>query len=323
MILGFASGESVLLIGPPGTAKTRLVNVFCHMLGLHDLNSAAGRGGNKANGSAHSVQKEEYFSYLLTPFTEPGELFGDFDIVQIENSTTLKRIEENTIQRAKVVYLDEVFNASSAILNSLLTLVNERRFHDRGKIKDAELRFLVGATNHIPASSELKAIFDRFLLRVEVHNVSETIERTSGKLEMHALLQKGWPDIDELPPPADRFQELLEGVEKLQQAIKSKTQDKSLFITDTKESKAFSGCLAQIVSHARLGMLSEMSNRRIIKMVKVMLVHAMLEAVRATEEVKSGIYLNGTQLDLIRRFALDRRDDDAEVPLISAVGSRS
>ena len=98
--------EHVLLIGPPGTAKTGLVDQFCRSVGARQ------------------------FRYLLTRFTEPSELFGPLDIEQFQAGSYRIRTE-NMLPEAEIVFLDEVFQGSSAILNTLLTLLNERRFQQR------------------------------------------------------------------------------------------------------------------------------------------------------------------------------------------------
>ena len=150
----------MLLIGPPGTVKSRLIRAFCELIGLMDESDSNNR---------------DYFEYLLTPFTEPGELFGYYDISKATKGT-LERMDKGMIQHARVVYLDEVFNGSSAILNSILAFMNERIFHDRGERKPVALQCLFAATNRIPETPVLSAFFDRFLLRCKVENVRAMTE---------------------------------------------------------------------------------------------------------------------------------------------------
>ena len=295
LILAVASGEPLLFVGPPGTAKSRLIRVFCDLAGLIDL--------NKLQNGANSEESSDYFEYLLTPFTEPGELFGYYEIIEGERSRHLERKEEGMMQKAKVVYLDEVFNGSSAILNSILAFVNERVFHDRGQRKKVALQVLFGATNDVPQTRELRAIYDRFLLRCEVNNAQEE------KQQIKALLEKGWRETYSIHTRKPH-RGLLDDLEKFRDDLKQETSQGRLKVTmDDK----FLGYLTQRVSHIRRMDLSDMSNRRLIKMLNVMLIHAMYMAV-STNHLNQGITFSDEQLNLLR-FAQDRRDELVEESL--------
>ena len=164
LILSAASGEPLLLIGPPGTAKSMLIKTFCELVGVDREGSAS-----------------RYFEYLLTPFTEPGELFGFYDPSKLTKEGTLERIHaDSMMQSAHVVFLDEVFKGSSAILNALLSFMNERAFYDRGRRHSVPLQCLFAATNELPDSDELQAIWDRFTLRCRVDNVAADRGRIAG-----------------------------------------------------------------------------------------------------------------------------------------------
>ncbi len=141
-------GENLFLLGPPGTAKSALV---------HDL-SARLRG--------HT------FDYLLTRFTEPNELFGPFDIRKLREGELITNTE-GMLPEAYLVFLDELLNANSAILNSLLMALNERVFRRGRETRPLKALMFVGASNHTPEDDALKALYDRFLLRVHCDNVAE------------------------------------------------------------------------------------------------------------------------------------------------------
>jgi MoxR-like ATPase len=187
-----------------------------------------------------------------------------------------------------------VFNGSSAILNSLLAFMNEGRFHDRGAVIDVAVQCVFGATNSIPRTPELKAIFDRFTLRVFVDNADA---RSVG-----ALLGAAWGETYATQAPR-AYPDLLDGVRSLQAAIRQASADGGLTPRTT---APFYTRLGQIVLTARQYGYSEMSNRRLVKMLHIMLVHALYEAVKTGAMADVG--LGEAQLGLLR-FAVDRRDD--------------
>jgi MoxR-like ATPase len=162
--LGALCREHVLLLGPPGTAKTRLVERFCRTLDTRP------------------------FSYLLTRFTEPAEIFGPIDVKSFTQESRYQVNTEGMLPQARVAFLDEVFQGSSAILNTLLTLINERTFRDGrpGSDDTTPLVTLVGSSNEIPNDPVLAAFSDRFLLRCRVRYV--------GLDQLEDVLLLGWKD---------------------------------------------------------------------------------------------------------------------------------
>lgn len=151
VLIALVCQESALLVGPPGTAKTLLIKALTDFV-----------GGVK-------------FDVLLDKFTEPEVIFGPYSIVGIKEDV-YRRVTTNRLPQAHVGYLDEVFKSSSAVLNTLLRLVNERLFpYDGVHEEKAPLRALFGSSNEYPnpneGGQELAAFFDRFLFRRTVKYV--------------------------------------------------------------------------------------------------------------------------------------------------------
>ncbi len=146
MTVAVVAGEHCLLLGPPGTAKSALIRTLSQLL--------------KAN----------YFEYLLTRFTEPNELFGPVDISAFRDGV-YRRNTKGMLPEAEIVFLDEIFKSNSAILNSLLTLLNERKYVSGAETISCPLISVFGASNEVPSDETLGAIFDRFLLRVQSDNL--------------------------------------------------------------------------------------------------------------------------------------------------------
>ena len=146
LMIAVVAGEHCVLLGPPGTAKSALVFEL----------------GRRLEG--------RIFEYLLTRFTEPNELFGPFDIRRLREGELLTNTE-GMLPEAQLVFLDELLNANSAILNSLLMVLNERVFRRGREKRDLPTLMVVGASNRLPEDDALGALFDRFLLRVTCENV--------------------------------------------------------------------------------------------------------------------------------------------------------
>lgn len=166
--LSALAGEHTLLIGPPGTAKSELARRL------------------------HTVFRDaSYFERLLTRFSVPEEMFGPLSIKALEED----RYERHTagfLPEASIAFIDEVFKANSAILNALLTLLNEREFDNGAGRQLCPLISAVGATNDVPEDEVADAFFDRFLVRLPVAPVSAAA--------FGELLRTG-PDCGWVPPP--------------------------------------------------------------------------------------------------------------------------
>src|SRR6476619_74842 len=151
MVVAAVAQEPLLLVGPPGTAKSDLVLKFKDALG---------------------IAEEDYFEYMLTRFTEPSEIIGPIDINQLRDGRYIRR-EQGKLPTARLAFLDEIFKSNSAILNILLTIINERKFYQDGAPMPVRLRVQFAATTEIPEQAELAALKDRFCLKAESRSVQE------------------------------------------------------------------------------------------------------------------------------------------------------
>jgi MoxR-like ATPase len=158
LLVTLVAGEHMLIVGPPGTAKSALVR---HLARLIDA---------------------RYFEYLLTRFSEPNEIFGPIDIKAFREGTYVRRVEA-MLPDADIVFLDEIFKSNSAILNSLLSILNERRFFTGSASIRVPLSSLYGATNEVPNDDALSAVFDRFLVRASSENLDS--------FHFHGLVERG------------------------------------------------------------------------------------------------------------------------------------
>ncbi len=161
------AGENLFLHGPPGTAKSALVQDLARRI------------------------EGRVFDYLLTRFTEPNEIFGPFDIRKLRDGELVTNTE-GMLPEATFVFLDELLNANSAILNSLLNVLNERVFRRGRETREVPALMFVGASNHLPEDDALGALFDRFLLRVRCDNVPHE--------QLADVLVAGWQlDLQQVP----------------------------------------------------------------------------------------------------------------------------
>jgi len=141
-LLAAIAGEHLLLVGPPGTAKSLV-----------------------ATRLSQAFSEATFFQKLMTRFTVPEEVFGPFSIRGLEEDR-YERKTERYLPTASVAFLDEIFKANSAILNSMLTLLNEREFDNGTQRAKTPLVAVVGASNELPEDGELDALYDRWQHRI-------------------------------------------------------------------------------------------------------------------------------------------------------------
>jgi MoxR-like ATPase len=234
LVVTAIAGEHAVLIGPPGTAKSALIRTFARLMDAR------------------------YFEYLLTHFTEPNEIFGPVDIAAFREGRYERRTE-GMLPAAEIVFLDEVFKSNSAILNALLTLLNERRYTSGGRVIRCPLLSAFGASNAVPTDETLTAIYDRFIVRIRSENLDAYhFQELLQKGLAHELLQMEGAPV----PPLVSARELSE----LQRGLLPRTQFGEEFFSQYK------GLVFQVRAEG-----VTLSDRRVVKLLRLFAASAFLD----------------------------------------------
>lgn len=234
LLIAVVAGEHAVLLGPPGTAKSALIRSLSQLL------------------------QARYFEYLLTRFTEPNELFGPVDIAAFREGVYRRKVD-GMLPEAEIVFLDEVFKSNSAILNALLTLLNERKVVVGGQSMRCPLISVFGASNEVPGDETLNAIFDRFLLRVRSDNLDAYhFSELLGRGIDHELRQMNQQQLT----PLVSAQELASIGQQFQQRMRF----------DDAFLSAYKGLVFQIRAEG-----VSLSDRRVVKILKLFAANAFLD----------------------------------------------
>ncbi len=286
MLVASVAQEPLLLVGPPGTAKSDMVLKFKDALG---------------------VGEEDYFEYMLTRFTEPSEIIGPIDINLLREGRYV-RLTKGKLPTCQIAFLDEIFKSNSAILNILLTIINEKKFYQDGIPVSVPLRILFAATNEIPEQSELAALKDRFVLKVESRSVQDAhfVELIDAGLESESyrsLNQRPWAEghasLDDLLK-ANRYLTFL-FAKKTSDGRNSEEQNDRMLFFPEEVFREFQRIVKTLVREDRVFV----SDRKLVKLYKLFRVRAWLFSggtVRR-DDLKLLAYLGEThqEIELLRK----------------------
>ncbi len=231
--LALITGEHAVLIGEPGTAKSALVR------------------------RAADLIQARFFKYLLTKFTEPSELFGPLDIGALRKGE-YRRVTRGKLPEAEIAFLDEIFNSNSAVLNSLLSILQERVLYDGYTEIKVPLWSLISATNNIPDEPELEALYDRLLFRHYVKPVKD--DQWDQLLDAAWEIEKGaYSKVEPVMNMNDIkalneliFKVDLSGIRRQLLRLFMVLEEKGMHLTDRRKGKSLKAIAAHAILHGRM-----------------------------------------------------------------------
>lgn len=158
MQLALVTGTNLLMLGPPGTAKSQITYELCSR-----------------------IEDANYFQWMLNKTSDPSEILGSFSVKEMENDKFM-RVTKGKLPEAHIAFMDEVFKSNAPTLNALLTIMNEHIFYNDGQAVPVPLITMIGASNEPPEDDSLAAMYDRFIFRMNVQYISDA----ANKKRMHA-----------------------------------------------------------------------------------------------------------------------------------------
>ena len=224
--LAALSGQNIFLFGPPGTAKSLI-----------------------ARRLSHAFETSSYFEYLMHRFSTPEEVFGPVSITELKKDNFVRKTE-GFLPQSDFAFLDEIWKSSPSILNTLLTIINEKSFRNGAEIESAPLKALIAASNETPPPGQgLEALYDRFLVRLDVSPMEEKInfesllksQPTSAVLEIPIDLKinhEEWERWSEKIHEVKLSEETLNIIHDIRLSFEKKGEELDVYVSDRRWQKA-------------------------------------------------------------------------------------
>lgn len=283
LLVSAIAQQPALLVGRPGTAKTGIALKLCEALGA------------RRHSGESTLRQGNSFEYLFHPFTEPEEVLGAVNIAGLQASPPhFERNRKGSIIDAEVLVLDELFRANSAILNAILSIVNERHVYEGGIAHPAKARVIVGATNNVPMGAQLEileAIYERFAIRLESTSVDDGHHARTEKPgpgpwrhseERDELLRRGWAqEVRQLRGGYDVHQTRMEPIACLNDLLLMNRAVAEAYGGPTSpqapRTEATRVAYHRIVKNAREEGVARLDDRKFIRFYGLMRAHALFD----------------------------------------------
>ena len=237
MLYALVSGQSLLMLGPPGTGKSKIAYELCSR-----------------------IEKGNYFQWMLNKTSDPSELLGPLSIKEMENDKFM-RITTGKLPEAHIGFIDEIYKANAPVLNILLPIMNEKIFYNDGKPNSIPLMTLIGASNEAPEEDSLLAFHDRFLFRINVHYLKDAankkrmyenyINERQGLLNLINKTKITIEEIKELTEASKSAIVSRDIINKFIKFINDLSKDHSIVVSDRRQNECFKIMQASAVIDGR------------------------------------------------------------------------
>ena len=236
MMYALVSGQSMLMLGDPGTAKSAITYELC---------------SRSENG--------KYFQWMLNKTSDPSEILGPYSIKEMENDKFM-RITTGKLPEAHIAFIDECFKANAPVLNILLPIMNEKIFYNDGKPNNIPLMTMIGASNEGPEDESLNAFYDRFLFRINVHYVKDAANKKrmytnfiNNRRGLGNLTSKTTITIEEIQALTEASKSIVVPKEIINKFVKfiNDLDKQTIHISDRRQNECFKILQASAIVHGR------------------------------------------------------------------------
>ena len=236
MMYALVSGQSMLMLGDPGTAKSAITYELCSR-----------------------IENGKYFQWMLNKTSDPSEILGPYSIKEMENDKFM-RITTGKLPEAHIAFIDECFKANAPVLNILLPIMNEKIFYNDGKPNNIPLMTMIGASNEGPEDESLNAFYDRFLFRINVHYVKDAANKKrmytnfiNNRRGLGNLTSKTTITIKEIQALTEASKSIVVPKEIINKFVKfiNDLDKQTIHISDRRQNECFKILQASAIVHGR------------------------------------------------------------------------